>query len=648
MGIKMKNKTFQILDFDKIKEHLSALALTESAKDKIDRMEAYMSESEVLKNLRETTEARTLLDKMGTPPIVSLENMDKILLTAEQSGFLLAEQLEQIGITLTAVKRLKDYLCRGKLLELGLPYYEEELDSLEKIRAELNEKIRGGRVDDFASRLLKDLRTEIVRLDDKMRMKAEVLLKRNKECFSDSFITLRNGRLCLPVKKEYKFKISGSVIDKSAKGTTYFVEPTAVGKLYEELQSLKIDEENEEKRILYALTDYVLEQAEVLKRNVAIIEKLDFIFAKGKLSSEMQAVEPEINTNRIIKIVEGRHPFIDQKICVPLDFEMGTEKKGIIITGPNTGGKTVSIKTVGLFTLMAQCGLHVPCAEGNFAMHSQILCDIGDGQNLAENLSTFSAHITNVLEILKEINAESLVILDELGSGTDPTEGMGIAIAILEKLRESQCMFLATTHYPEVKAYAEAKKDILNARMGFDRESLKPLYRLEIGKSGESCALYIAKRLGMPNEMIKAANLAAYGTDEVEFLKYFPEDEKNNILLKRSKTHFIKKKKETKSVKEYAEKFQIGDSVMIYPDKKIGIVCKKADEKGVLQVQLPDKKIWINHKRIKIHVKAEALYPEDYDFSIIFDSVENRKTRHLMNRKGDRKTIDTTLDVEGE
>lgn len=305
----------------------------------------------------------------------------------------------------------------------------------------------------------------------------------------------------------------------------------------------------------------------------------------------------------------------------------------------------MAIKTVGINCFMAQCGLHVSCEEADICMNNQILCDIGDGQNLSENLSTFSAHITNVLDILKRANRESLVILDELGSGTDPTEGMGIAIAILEELKKAGVLYLVTTHYPEVKNYGEGTVGVINARMAFDRESLRPLYQLEIGKAGESCALYIAKKLGMPGSMLHCASEAAYGSFNgntwKESGKGDRKEKAGQILpdidvmekLEHKNVAGIRRKKVVEAGKRLEEKFHIGDSVMVYPDKKIGIVCEPVNEKGVLRIQMPDKKIWMNHKRVKLHVAAAELYPEDYDFSIIFDTVEQRKARHQMERK---------------
>ena len=493
-------------------------------------------------------------------------------------------------------------------------------------------------VDDYASKELEQIRRQIIECDDRMKQKAEQVLRSNKECMADNYCTLRNGRICVPVKKEYRLKVPGSVIDKSSTGSTFFIEPAGVAKYYEKLQLLKIDEENEVYRILYTLSAQVLASAPVLYENLKMIEKLDFIFSKGKLSIDMDATEPAINTERRIHLTDARHPLMDKAVAVPLQFDIGENVRGIVITGPNTGGKTVAIKTVMLNCIMAQCGLHVTCNQADICMNSSYLCDIGDGQDITENLSTFSSHITNVLQVLSIADEKSFVIMDELGSGTDPTEGMGIAIAILEELRKSGANFLVTTHYPEVKEYASKTEGILNARMVFDKETLRPTYQMIIGEAGESCAFYIADRLGMPNDMLRVAIRAAYGESAVKSYKF--QEEESNIT--KQNNHRISKAKTIRANTELSTKYKIGDSVMVYPDKKIGIVCVPINEKGVLRVQMPDKKIWINHKRVKLHVAATKLYPEDYDFSIIFDSVENRKKRHDM----ERKYTDAVIEVE--
>lgn len=625
------------IEFDKVKEIWTNLAVTDRAKERIREATLYFSENELKKHLRNTTDARFLIEKLGMPPLQNISEIRETLMIAEKGDCLTPYQLERVEKVLVAIKRLKDYLARGKIFENSLAYYDENLDLLSELREEICNKIRNGAVDDYASKELELIRKQIIKCEEQMKQKAEQILRSNKECMADNYCTFRNGRICLPVKRDYKLKISGSIIDKSSTGSTLFIEPSSVSKYYEELQLLKISEENEVYRILYTLSAFVLSSAPVLYENLTLMEKLDFIFSKGKLSLDMEATEPTINTERRIELQEARHPLMDKAVAVPLQFEVGESVRGIVITGPNTGGKTVAIKTVMLNCIMAQCGLHVTCKKADICMNSSYLCDIGDGQNLSENLSTFSAHISNVLDVLSEANQDSLVIMDELGSGTDPTEGMGIAIAILEELRKSGAIFLVTTHYPEVKEYATKAEDIVNARMTFNKETLRPTYQLIIGEAGESCAFYIADRLGMPGEMLTVAIRAAYGDGAVKTYSF--QNMEDNI--KKKSTAKITKAKTGRNSTELAAKYKIGDSVMVYPEKKIGIVCKPINEKGVLRVQLPNRKIWINHKRVKLHVAATELYPEDYDFSIIFESVENRKKRHDMQRKYTDATIES-------
>ncbi len=624
----------KVLEFDKVKERWKELAVTEYAHELIDGASFLLSELELRSALKDTTDARELLEKLGTPPLQNVTEIKEVMDIAGKDQCLTPYQLERVGMILSAVRRLKDYLERGKVFQNSLAYYEENFDAVDDLREEIARQIRNERVDDYASKELSQLRMQIIKKTEEMKQKAEQIMRSNKEAMADSFSTYRNGRLCLPVKKEYKYKIPGSVIDKSSTGNTLFVEPVGVANIYEEIVLLRISEENEVYRILYTLTAMVAQAEVLMEENIRMMEKLDFIFSKGKLSIDMQACEPVITLEREIKLKNARHPLMDRSICVPLQFEMGGDTKGIVITGPNTGGKTVAIKTVMLNCLMAQSGLHVTSEEASICMNSNYLCDIGDGQNISENLSTFSAHIKNVLEVLSEVNGNSLVIMDELGSGTDPAEGMGIAIAILEELRKSECHFIVTTHYPEVKEYADKAEGIVNARMTFDKDSLLPTYQMIIGEAGESCAFYIADRLGMPESMLKVAVEAAYGKKAAEdFVAH------NTNILEKKKTGSIKKIKKNTKKANMTQEFNIGDSVMIYPDQKIGIVCEKVNEKGVLRVQVKGKKIWINRKRVKLHVAASELYPEDYDFSIIFESVENRKLKHDMSRKYTEETL---------
>ena len=425
------------IEFDKIKALWTELAVTEYAKEKINSTTICLQETELRKRLRDTTDSREMVEKLGNPPLQNVTEIHEILQIAEKGDCLSPYQLERVHRVLVAVERLRDYLSRGRQLENHLAYYDENLPEEPELKEEIARQIRNEMVDDRASKKLLEIRTQIIRCEEQMKQKAEQIIRSNKECMADTYYTMRNGRVCVPVKKEYKFRVPGSTIDKSSTGSTFFIEPVGVAKYFEELQLLRIEEENEVYKILYTLTVMVADAVPHMRENMKMMEKLDYIFSKGKLSLELDASEPDINLERRIVLRDARHPLMDRSINVPLQFRLGETERGIVITGPNTGGKTVAIKTVMLNCYMAQCGLHVTCQKADICMNSAYLCDIGDGQNLSENLSTFSAHIKNVLAVLGEVNQDSLVIMDELGSGTDPAEGMGIAIAILEELKKA-------------------------------------------------------------------------------------------------------------------------------------------------------------------------------------------------------------------
>ncbi len=629
------NNHREMLEFDKIIQQLKTLTMTERTREKFDLLEPLLSEAELRNRQKETTEARKLLDARGSIPLGEVNFIREIVAAAERGELLSIAELVQTEQFAVLTARIKRYLKLGEdvdpINQPALTAYGAAMADLSPVREEIARCIRNNRVDDYASNQLRDIRRKIEQGENHIRQKLESMLKGKKEYFSEHFVSLRNGHYTLPVKKEYKFQVSGSVIDLSATRATCFIEPTAIARFREELELLKIEENNEERRILYELTAIVESFAKEMLLNAEYMETLDYAFAKGKLSAQMQGKEPLIHLNGKIKIVNGRHPFLNRETCVPLNIELGGEVKGIVITGPNTGGKTVALKTVGLCSMMAQAGLHVPCEEAEFTMQSNVLCDVGDGQSITENLSTFSAHITNIIGILKQVGEESLVLLDELGSGTDPAEGMGIAIAILEALKEKKCLFIATTHYPEVKEYAAETAGIINARMAFNKETLSPLYALEIGEAGESCAFYIAKRMGMNERMLQRAWAAAYGhtlpPEEVLF-GGGPE----NVCEETVPVPQVQKQQEVKVHNQRAKKFALGDSVMVYPQKKIGIVFETANAKGEVGVQIQKKKEYYNHKRLQLKAAAKEMYPEDYDFSIIFDTVANRKVRKRMDK----------------
>lgn len=628
------DQSLKSLEYYKILEMLGEHAVSETAKQKLLNLKPYLNQSEVQLKTQETTEGRKILDVMGTPPLSTMKDILMIVELSQKGVMLIPEQLNHIAQFITSCQRMKSYLKRAEAYSDTIAYYGESIHELNNLYEEIITSIRNNTVDDNASKELKDIRRKMDHISQNIKTKLDSILRSKKEYFTDGYVSKRNGHYVLPVKKEYKNQIGGSVLDISSTGSTYFIEPSAVIKLEDELSLLQIEEDNEVRKILYTLTGLVESHAMTIQINMEAFFTLDIIFAKARLSQDMKAIPARMSELRTIKIVNGRHPLINPKECVPLNFSIGNGIHGIVITGPNTGGKTVALKTVGLLALMAQSGLHVPCEDAEICMSNAVLCDIGDGQSITENLSTFSSHITNIISILNHSDRESLILLDELGSGTDPAEGMGIAIAILEELKDKGCLFVATTHYPEIKEYATQSEFIVNAKMAFDRESLKPLYQLQIGEAGESCALYIAKRLGLPKRMLQRAYDEAYKKSKDTITPVIDNSFLNDMVDQPTevKTVSLQQDKNQTLVNSRSERFQIGDSVLIYPQKKIGIVYQRATKTGEIGVQIQHKKQLVNHKRLQLIAPVSELYPDNYDFSIIFDTVENRKSRHKMEK----------------
>lgn len=606
------------LEFNQIKERLCKLAVSQEGRTLLGELAPLPSLGLCREKLRETDDARRILDAFGPPPLSAMGEMADVLDLAGKGAMLTAGQLESVAVFLASCRRTRQHLQRAEQLDVPLAYYGRGLDELSALREEIEAAVQGDRVLDAASPTLRALRRKIETQSGQIKEKLNALLRSRKQMFTDGYVSVRNGRYVLPVKKEYKHQIQGSVVEVSGTGGTCFMEPTAARRLQEEINALHIEEDGEVRKVLYTLSALVDDAAPALRLNMEAMTTLDVAFAKAKLSAAMDGIAPQLSPERALVLESARHPLLDPASCVPLDCRLGEGIRGIVVTGPNTGGKTVALKTVGLFALMAQSGLHVPARRAVLPLCDQILCDIGDGQSITENLSTFSAHITNIIAILQAATVDSLVLLDELGSGTDPAEGMGLAVAILEELRVRGCLFVATTHYPEVKDYAAQTPGLLNARMSFDRDSLQPLYRLELGEAGESCALYIAQRLGFPAELLTLARAAVDG--------HLPDGTAPAAQSLLREEHIPASPAQIHA-------YDLGDSVEVGPTGTLGIVYRPADSQGMVGVQIQGEKQLINHKRVKLKTPASELYPPDYDFSILFDSVAVRKARHQMERK---------------
>lgn len=641
--MKLNQKTIEILEYNKIKEELKTFALSEIAKEMVERLQPSVDIGLIERSLKETSEARAIVDISSSIPIHSLKGIKLIKEKLEKGMVLSPGDLEGIAGLLREIKRLKRFMKDKEYHGPTISSYVRSTYELDEIREEIERCIYGGRVQDKATSALSKVRKKIYILEERIKNKLQDILKNHnsKEWLQDSLISQRDGRYVIPVKSEYKRQLNGEIRDKSQSGYTLFIEPAEVKKAQDQLNLSLIEEEKEVYKILSNLTNMVFYNLREVNLNIEAMSYYDFLFAKGKYSKSIQGKNVAFNNKNYIKIIQGKHPLIGSK-AVPLDFEIGEGYRAVVITGPNTGGKTVALKTVGLLTMMAQSGLHVPVKEGSeFAVFADVLVDIGDGQSIEESLSTFSSHIRNIVDILNCADKHSLVIIDEIGSGTDPGEGMGLAISILEELYNNEATIIATTHYSEIKFFAEEHPGFINGSMAFDIETLKPLYKLHIGKAGNSNGFLIALKLGMNKKIIEKAHEITY--KESKDYSDYEEDKKVKAKVsveavnahKEQKNKLkdaenrIKKAEEAKKIPE----FNIGDSVYISYMKRTGIICQLEDSKGEYGVMVMDKKFKISKKRLSLYIKKDELYPEDYDFDIVLKSKEYRKKDKLMKKK---------------
>ena len=510
----MNTKIYEALEFNKIKTILTKYAVTYLAKDKIIELEPSINSLEIERSQNETTEATAYILKQHDIPLSPITDINAIIKKLEIGGILNIKELLNITDILRVSRRLRDSFFNGAIEPENTPILFSYFDNLYtnyKIEEEFNRCIKNEEeLDDRASQELYKIRKEIKDSESKIKDKLNSILHSSTKYLQDAVVTFRNDRYVIPVKQEYRAEVPGLIHDSSATGSTIFIEPTAVFNLNNEIRELKIKEEQEIERILALLTQMVAPIAESIEFGLKQIGAIDFAFAKGKYSLALNAFPPKFNTSKSEKycnLKKARHPLIDPDKVVPIDIWFGKEFNSLIITGPNTGGKTVTLKTVGLLALMAQSGLHIPTNEGSeLPIFKNIYTDIGDEQSIEQSLSTFSAHMTNLVTILNDVTAEDLVLVDEIGSGTDPVEGAAIAMSILEYLHSVRCMTIATTHYSELKTFAIQTPGIENASCEFDVETLRPTYKLLIGIPGKSNAFAISKKLGLRDEILNRAS----------------------------------------------------------------------------------------------------------------------------------------------
>lgn len=474
-------------------------------KDSARRLRPSSDRGEIVAMQAETSHALTRLFHHGALSFHGLTDIRPSLVPLAKGGTLGAGELLRIGALLEAAKRAVEFDKKDEETDF-LSGRFDGLQTFPEIRREISRCILSeNEISDDASSELKRIRRAMKTTNDKIREQLSVTVNSSGDMLRDNIVTMRNGRYCLPVKQEYKSAFQGMIHDQSSTGSTFFIEPMAIVKLNNDLAELAMKEQEEIERILASISSICAPETEGLERDVILLSELDFIFAKAKLSKKMQGSEPIFDDN-YIEIKKGRHPLIPRDRVVPIDVTLGKDYRLLIITGPNTGGKTVSLKTVGLFTLMGQAGLHIPAFDGShLRVFHEVYADIGDEQSIEQSLSTFSSHMTNTVSILKRADKNTLALFDELGAGTDPVEGAALAISILDNLLQRNVTAMATTHYSELKIYALSTDHVENASCEFDVESLQPTYRLLIGVPGKSNAFAISSKLGISDEIIEKA-----------------------------------------------------------------------------------------------------------------------------------------------
>lgn len=512
----MNPKIYETLEFHKIKETLKNYAITYLGKNKVEKLEPSTNLLEIERNQQETTEATTYLLKQHDIPLSPITNIEEAIRKVEMGGILSIPDLLAIADVLHISRRLKTSFSNGAIEVESMPILSTYFDSLYtniKIEEEIHRCIKNEEeFDDRASQELYKIRKAIQETENKIKEKLTQILHSSAKYLQDTVVTFRNDRYVIPVKQEYRAEVPGLIHDSSATGSTIFVEPTAIFQYNNTIRELKIKEELEIERILALLTQMISPMIDSIQLGLTQIGAIDFAFAKGKYSLALNAFPPVFHSITAApyplygKLKKARHPLIEQQKVVPIDIWFGKEFNSLLITGPNTGGKTVTLKTVGLLALMAQSGLHIPTNEGSeLPVFENIYTDIGDEQSIEQSLSTFSAHMTNLVSILNQVSSQDLVLLDEVGSGTDPVEGAAIAMAILEYLHQKNCMTIATTHYSELKTFAIQTSGIENASCEFDVETLRPTYKLLIGIPGKSNAFAISQKLGLKEVILNRA-----------------------------------------------------------------------------------------------------------------------------------------------
>ncbi len=548
------------LEYNKILEELSLYCKTYIGKAFADTLKPSSKKEQVQKMLNETSEAISLELRKGNIPIVEISDISMSLKQLESNISISSKSLLEIAHIFKLSRELKNYFYEDENFETSnFPLLDTMFSNLYN-NLEIEKSIFSSILDENT---IADNASSKLALLRKNRRKLEVDIKENlnhilhssnySKAIMDPIVTIRNDRYVIPVKEEFRGLIKGFIHDMSSSGSTIFIEPMQVFELNNKIQSIKVEENTEIEHILEVLSFKITPYLSELKNNVSLIGRLDFIFAKANLAKSMDAICPILNDNKQINLKKARHPFIDKEKVVPVDIMLGDSYSSLIITGPNTGGKTVTLKTTGLLTLMACSGLFIPAEEeSSLYVFDNVFADIGDEQSIQESLSTFSAHMTNIINIIRKATSNSLILIDELGSGTDPIEGSSLAISILEYFHKLGCLTLTTTHYPEIKNYALVTDGFENASSAFDIENLKPTYQLLIGIPGKSNAFAISKKLGLSEDILNRAQ-SLLKDDDISIEELFKNIYDDKLIIEKEKEEIKKNKSQVETLRKSLE-----------------------------------------------------------------------------------------------
>ncbi|WP_430110434.1 endonuclease MutS2 [Paenibacillus sp. B1-33] len=674
----MNEAMLQRLDYHKVKAKVSEYAVSYAGKSHVEQMSPLTNIEEVRRAMEEVAEASFMLKQGASVPLPTLQGIEHIL-SLISTGYVFSEEdFANVAVFLRSCAQLKKYM-RSKLnIAPTVSQYAASMYELERVRDEIERCIRHGRIADEASKELGRVRRKMMQVENRIKQRLDSLMNKHRAIMQEHLVGMRGGRYVLPIRKELRKQFHGTVLDESASGQTVYMEPTEIAHLQHQLAQWRTEETREEMKVLSCLTELLEQSTHELEINVDTVGVYDYLFARAKYSRAIDGRSVQLNDRGIIDIRDAKHPLLGGD-TVPLTFRIGRSYSCLIITGPNMGGKTVALKTVGLLTLMVQSGLLVPAQENSmFSVFGKVCVDIGDGQSMEQSLSTFSAHVTNVIHILEEADQSTLVLFDEMASGTDPGEGVGLSIAILEELRRRGAIVVATTHFNEIKHFASATNGFENARMEFDADTLQPRYQLRIGEAGSSYAFLIASKLGLAADIItrsqhitqslgsgtfRAGEEAHALTGESECKptepqhdRWFTRDEEGsaNEAIRVDETSSVEEMEEGASDAQHAKrlkeqkkseiphqrnkksssvKLQKGDCVFISYLKRTGIVYEEEDVRGNVGVLIQQQKVKINKKRLTLYIEKQDLYPKDYDMDIVFESKENRKKKKIMSRK---------------